>query len=241
MQTKAPGPGVPGEAGSAVEPAVLAAAVAYSKLGLVEQLVTSLRQHPGLLHCRDGEGRSCLHYAAGYGSEEVVDMLLAKAADARCGDVNGDLPLHFAAIHGHAMCAYNLAKASTGSCLERNQRGQSAIDVAVACARGEVLNAMLLACAGDNSSVAVGAMQRLLRNGAVPDTWAPNGSSALMLAASVDSTTALQVLLDAGATLELQDALGRTALMFAAGNSAVGALRTLLGAGACIAQRDRRG
>jgi hypothetical protein len=40
---------------------------------------------------------------------------------------------------------------------------------------------------------AVVAMKRLLKGGAVPDTWAPNGSSALMLAASADATAALQV------------------------------------------------
>ncbi len=79
---------------------------------------------------------------------------------------------------------------------------------------------MLLACAGDASEVAVRAMNRLLKQGAVPDTWAPNGSSALMLAASCNGTAALQVLLQHGASIELQDALGRTALMFAAGNCA---------------------
>lgn len=102
-------------------------------------------------------------------------------------------------------------------CQVRNARGQTPIDVAVACERGEVLNAMLLACAGDGSDAAVTAMARLLRDGAVPDTWAPNGSSALMLAAASDGTNALRVLLEHGATIELQDALGRSALMFAAG------------------------
>lgn len=43
--------------------------------------------------------------------------------------------------------------------------------------RLQVLNAMLLACSGDATSVAVDAMQYLLQEGAVPDTWAPNGSS----------------------------------------------------------------
>lgn len=43
--------------------------------------------------------------------------------------------------------------------------------------RLQVLNAMLLACSGDAGKVAVGAMEYLLREGAVPDTWAPNGSS----------------------------------------------------------------
>jgi hypothetical protein len=39
------------------------------------------------------------------------------------------------------------------ACLLRNARGQTPIDVAVACGRGEVLNAMLLAAAGDGSEV----------------------------------------------------------------------------------------
>lgn len=41
----------------------------------------------------------------------------------------------------------------------------------------QVLNAMLLACAGDGASEAVAAMHALLDAGAVADTWAPNGSS----------------------------------------------------------------
>lgn len=40
-----------------------------------------------------------------------------------------------------------------------------------------MLNAMLLACAGDGASEAVAAMHALLDAGAVADTWAPNGSS----------------------------------------------------------------
>lgn len=38
-------------------------------------------------------------------------------------------------------------------------------------------------------------MKQLLRDGAVPDTWAPNGSSALMLAAAANNPEALAVLL----------------------------------------------
>lgn len=63
---------------------------------------------------RDSEGRTCLHYAAGYGHEECVDVLLEHSADPRARDSNGDVPLHFAAIHGHPMCAYNIAKVSGG-------------------------------------------------------------------------------------------------------------------------------
>lgn len=91
----------------------------------------------------------------------------------------------------------------------RNSRGQRPLDVAAACGRGEVLNAMLLACAGDGGPPAVSTMRELLVAGAVPDTWAPNGSSALMLAAAADAVEALIVLLEGGASVELQDALGR--------------------------------
>jgi ankyrin repeat protein len=94
--------------------------------------------------------------------------------------------------------------------LVNNSNGQSPIDAAASHQRGEVLNALLLGCAHDGqSAVAVAAMKRLFQAGAVPDTWAPNGSSALMLAAAADGGAALQVLMDNGATLELQDALGR--------------------------------
>lgn len=55
--------------------------------------------------------------------------------------------------------------------------------------RLQVLNAMLLACSGDATDVAVEAMQFLLQEGAVPDTWAPNGSSV-----SVAQTCSVQAL-----------------------------------------------
>ncbi|GAX79495.1 hypothetical protein CEUSTIGMA_g6936.t1 [Chlamydomonas eustigma] len=216
-------------------------AVAACKLGLTDQLLAALTASDNVVNAKDGDGRTCLHYAAGYGQDECVELLLKRTdVDAAVSDCNGDVPLHFAAIHGHPMAAYSISKARPDSCMMRNHRGQTPVDVASACDRGEVLNAMLLACSGCGSEASVEGMRRLLTEGAVPDTWAPNGSSALMLAASADAHEALKVLLGAGATLELQDALGRSALMFAAGNGAPRALETLLDAGACISQRDRR-
>lgn len=47
--------------------------------------------------------------------------------------------------------------------------------------------------ADGSSTVAVAAMRMLLAAGAVADTWAPSGSSALMLAAAADGVPALQV------------------------------------------------
>jgi hypothetical protein len=92
------------------------------------------------------------------------------------------------------MLLHHTLQACPASCLVKNKRSQSPIDVAASGARGEVLNALLLACAGEGSSaVAVAAMRALLAAGAVPDTWAPNGSSALMLAAAANGVAALKV------------------------------------------------
>lgn len=158
---------------------------------------------------RDADGRGPLHFAAGYGHDACAELLLAKGADPAARDAAGDTPLHFAATHGHPMCAYAVARAAPEACGARNARGQRPLDAAAAGARGEVLNAMLLACAGSGARAAPRVMRELLGAGAVPDTWAPNGSSALMLAAAADAVAAVDVLLEAGASVELQDALGR--------------------------------
>ncbi len=84
---------------------------------------------------RDAEDRSCLHYAAGYGHEECVSLLLEHASDTKARDANGDLPLHFAAIHGHPMCAYNITKVGLEHLV---QRSASVSATGVTCTRGSV-------------------------------------------------------------------------------------------------------
>lgn len=80
---------------SAADINTLAAAVAASKLGLLEQLTSAL-ESSGVATARDCDGRSCLHYAAGYGNEECVDLLLERGADAQVADGNGEwLRLHW--------------------------------------------------------------------------------------------------------------------------------------------------
>lgn len=139
------------------------------------------------------------------------------------------------------MVCYQLASQSPATCLQPNSSGVSPIDMAVQNGSGEALNALLLACSGSTAREALQAIRELTAKGAVADTWAPNGQSALMLAAASNSAEGAKLLIDTGASLELQDALGRTALMWAAGCNAVDALTTLLDAGASVAHRDRRG
>lgn len=104
-----------------------------------------------------------------------MELLLGAGADVMASDASGDTPLHFAAVHGHPMAAYSLAKVCPAACLARNARAQAPLDVAAACQRGEVLNAMLLACAGDTSDAALTALKKLLLKGArlLHRCWAP--------------------------------------------------------------------
>lgn len=94
-----------------------AAAIAAAKLGLIDQLTTALNNPAVSVNVQDAEGRACLHYTAGYGHEDCVELLLNKSADPKLKDKNGDVPLHFAAVHGQPMCAYTIAKVSGCSSL----------------------------------------------------------------------------------------------------------------------------
>lgn len=49
--------------------ATASAAFVAAKLGLSDQLESTVAKTPGLAGLRDAEGRCCLHYAAGYGHE----------------------------------------------------------------------------------------------------------------------------------------------------------------------------
>lgn len=205
-----------------------------------------------------------MHYAAGYGHEECVERLLEKEFDPVVQDHNGDTALHLAATHGCPMSAFNLTKAAPVTCLTENQKQQRPADVAKACERGEVaslasptlqalednvllkpqqcacrlqvLNAMLLACSGDATAVAVEAMRYLLKEGAVPDTWAPNGSSVSHLSAHFTTAFRLSACCsEVGKTPLLRACLYLLqALMLAASVDGVAAIKLLLKHGATI-------
>ena len=173
-----------------------------------------------------------------------MELLLEKAdADAPSlvvlQDADGNCPLHLGAL-ASPMASYLLAALAPQACLLPNSDGVTPIDMAMRHG-GEAVNALLLACSASASPQALDAIRALIAQGAVADTWAPNGQSSLMLAAAADSVEGVTLLLDTGASLELQDALGRTALMWAAGCNATKAMTALLDAGASVAQRDRRG
>ena len=53
---------------------------------------------------QDGQGRSALHFACGYGEVSVVKELLSHKANVTCLDSDKNTPLHYAAGYGETEC-----------------------------------------------------------------------------------------------------------------------------------------
>mmetsp|Transcript_9926 Transcript_9926/g.34606 ORF Transcript_9926/g.34606 Transcript_9926/m.34606 type:complete len:351 (+) Transcript_9926:96-1148(+) len=68
----------------------------------------------------DDKGRSGLHYAAGVGSVQVVQLLLDAGAKVDCADKDGYTPLHIAAGYMHAEIVNLLLNAGADAELEDN-------------------------------------------------------------------------------------------------------------------------
>ena len=54
-----------------------------------------------LVHEKDVDGRTPLHYAARWGDMEVVQTLIARGAEVRAADIHGHTPADEAEYWGH--------------------------------------------------------------------------------------------------------------------------------------------
>ena len=88
-------------------------------------------------------------------------------------EICSSTPFQLHAQGAHPMTCYQLACAAPAACLQLNSQRQTPIDLAAAAGGlgGEVLNALLLACAGHATAEALAAMRALMAAGAVCDTW----------------------------------------------------------------------
>lgn len=78
-------------------PLCLALLELRAEVDAVTQLVASTRRA-----AEDGWGRTALHFAAEYGHEAVISLLLREGASPSCRTTLGKTPIHFAAEYGHA-------------------------------------------------------------------------------------------------------------------------------------------
>ena len=81
-----------------LSPADVHTAAKDGRLAELEQLLAA---NPELVHVRDDEGRTPLHWAASGGHKEVAELVLSKGADPYVKDDAGQTPLSLAVKGGH--------------------------------------------------------------------------------------------------------------------------------------------
>lgn len=89
-----------------------------SSLGWIDEVSKLLMTDPQLATARAPDGQTALHWAAKYGRDEVVELLLSRGASAsaeaeRPGHMKGITALHDAAAGGHVRVAELLLKRGT--------------------------------------------------------------------------------------------------------------------------------
>ena len=96
----------------------------------------------------NANGRTALHYAAGFNQEQALTLLLDKGANAMVADCNGWLPIHFACQRGGAMLVKILSTHCSKSInAPTKQNSGSRTPLHVAAARGSVeCIEVLIAC-----------------------------------------------------------------------------------------------
>ncbi|CAB1329969.1 unnamed protein product [Coregonus sp. 'balchen'] len=171
-----------------------------------EDCVTALLDHEASALCRDGQGRTPLHYAASRRYTDILASLLRAATRSDPLDSLLDhdeyTPSHWAAYQGHEGCLEVLLEHKTCS----SQEGNSFTPLH--CALTPLHAA---ACAED-----VAGLQLVLRHGAEINAVDHTGRSALMVAADNGQSGTVAILLHrAKADLTLLDDNGNTALHLA--------------------------
>jgi len=157
----------------------------------------------------DAQGSSLLLIAARENNLELAKFLLDNRANARLRNRYGDTALASAALAGHEAIVRLLLERQ----VDPNQEGWSALHYAAFENRGAVA-ALLLAA------------------GAHPNARAPNGSTAVMLAAKRGHLETVRLLVGAGADLSVADADEGTALDMARRANHTQIVEFLLHAGA---------
>lgn len=161
--------------------------------------------------CVDSTGRRPLHYAAAEGFSNVVQLLVAKAADANYQDNAGCSALILAAKSGHESVVRILVD---GGC------DVNVID-------NEHRTPLFYAAQSGLKE----AVERLIQAGADPDLKGSEPSP-LIQAAKGGFAAIVQILVSRGAGINHRDSQGKTALMCAAQGGHVDIMKVLLGQGA---------
>ncbi|CAM9889891.1 unnamed protein product [Sphacelaria rigidula] len=180
-----------------------------------------------LEHGADATSRSCyhrktaLHYAATYGHQEVVSLLVHHGSRVDEVDCDGNSALMLAAKHGKLMSARALL--TNGADVSLRGHGETS------------WSALDLACIGGHVHVA----RELRRHGADVDSTSPHeGRTALHFASRHGHEQAASFLIQEGAYVNCLDREGDDPLLLATKHGHCSVTRALLEAGADVDSRD---
>lgn len=196
--------------------AALIAAVRSRSQATVETL---LQASPNLLTAKDPAKSTLLHHAAGFGTLETLQWLVAAGADVNAKNARGSTPLHWA-VTDDAKVRLLLARGA-------------AVNAKLADGRTPLYLAAIL---GNGHAV----LRTLLEHGADPRLTTGNKRTPLMAAAGRGDVEALRLLIEAKAAVDAADSAGQTALMMAATEGSPAAVRLLLERGADARVRTKR-
>ena len=178
-----------------------------------------INANPDLVKAADPAGSTPLHHAAGFGSVEVVALLLEAGADVQAKNRRGSTPL-FWAIDDEAKVRLLLARGASVN--HRQVEGRTPLYQAATMGSGHAVMRVLLAAGAD------------------PNIPIANGRTPLMAAAARGDLEAMRLLVDAKARVDVPNGAGETALILAAGDGNPAAIRYLLDQGADARARTKR-
>jgi ankyrin repeat protein len=201
----------------------------------------------------DADGRTALILAAMHGKVETVKLLMTKGANVNVRDSKGETAASYAKKIGYTNVVAILAARDAGALTEdlvgAVGKGSTSQEVEALCRQGANANmqtadgftVLMKACANPRNDVNV--INVLLANGAdvnarskpnyeLLPSGAPEGLTALMLAAEKDDAAVLEALIKRGANVNAASNIGSTALMRAILYDNLPAVKLLLDNGA---------
>ena len=120
-------------------------------VGHADQVAALLKQDPKLINARGGNGRTALHWAALYGQNKVIELLLARKADVNSLDEDGFTPLHWAATFNQSDAVKLLLANKANMNLKVPKYGWTALRLAVI--HGHIATAEAILNAGADPNV----------------------------------------------------------------------------------------
>jgi ankyrin repeat protein len=162
-------------------------------VGQTDKVAAFLKQDPKLINARDSGGRTALHWAALYGQEKVMELLLAEKADVNSLDEDGFTPLHWAATFNQSDAVKVLLANKADTNLKVPKYGWTAL-------RLTVIHGHMAAA------------EALLNGGADPNVKDEENIPLLHQAVIRGKKEMVELLLDKKADVNTKDSEGETAL-----------------------------